>query len=103
MDNNEQISLKLYIETLRGEIEARKPQDGDEGLFSEEAFTNYVCEILVDEAELVSSDFSLCYHKSKGVKLNAWHLNEQENQISLVITHYSNIDNGGETGRLASS
>lgn len=98
-------SLGLFIENLRGEVLSRSAlsTDGEEGKFSEEAFTDYVCEILVEEAEEVTSDFSLCTHQARGVKLNAWHLNDQENELTLIITHYSNINDGGITDRLSKS
>ena len=93
---DESKSLSLFIENLRGEVlsGAAFSTDGEEGKFSEEAFTDYVCEILVEEAEEVTSDISLCTHQSRGVKLNAWHLNDQENELTLIVTHYSNINDG---------
>ncbi len=101
MDDNQ--SLSLFIENLRGEVLSRAAfsSDGEEGKFSEEAFTDYACEILVEEAEEVTSDISLCTHQARGVKLNAWHLNDQENELTLIITHYSNINDGGITDRLS--
>ena len=100
---DESKSLSLFIENLRGEVlsGAAFSTDGEEGKFSEEAFTDYVCEILVEEAEEVTSDISLCTHQSRGVKLNAWHLNDQENELTLIVTHYSNINDGGKTDRLS--
>ena len=102
---DESKSLSLFIENLRGEVlsGAAFSTDGEEGKFSEEAFTDYVCEILVEEAEEVTSDISLCTHQSRGVKLNAWHLNDQENELTLIVTHYSNINDGGKTDRLSKS
>ena len=94
--------LKLFIEQLRGEISSRSMFASDEGdgQFSEEAFTEYVSEILVEDAEEVTSDISLCYHQSRGVKLNAWNLNDQENELTLIVTHYSNINDGGSFEKL---
>ena len=94
--------LELFIEQLRGEISSRSMFASDEegGQFSEEAFTYFVSEILVEEAEEVTSDISLCYHQSRGVKLNAWNLNDQENELTLIVTHYSNINDGGSTEKL---
>ena len=101
MTHNEELSL--FIEQLRGDVVSRSAfaSDGEEGKFSEEAFTDYVNEILVEEAEEVTSDISLCTHQSRGVKVNGWHINEQENELTLIVTHYSNINDGGLTEKLS--
>ena len=97
-------SKSLFIENLRGRFyQEQLFQLMEKKANFEEAFTDYVCEILVEEAEEVTSDISLCTHQSRGVKLNAWHLNDQENELTLIVTHYSNINDGGKTDRLSKS
>ncbi len=80
-------NIEQYIEYVRGEVNSLSNLDDDLD-FTENAYTRFVCDNL-ESADETDSDIFVCHHESRGVKINAYHLNDQENELTLIITYFA--------------
>jgi|TARA_B100000315_G_C14594023_1_gene597618 hypothetical protein len=61
----------------------------DSQQFIEDSFTEYMIDVLHDAEELENCIQIVPGYKSRGVKVNGYDINSQENQLDLVVTYYS--------------
>ncbi len=54
--------------------------------FIEDKFTEIFTDYLTESAEI--DDVTICYHKSRGIKINGYSINTDENRLDLLITIY---------------
>ncbi|MBB1295650.1 AIPR family protein [Pseudoalteromonas sp. SR41-4] len=79
------MSLELFYTNFMQEIYS-EAEVGSK--FNEPVFVEKVCDYLVEQA--VMENYNLCSHKkdSLGLKLDAWHRNEQNGVLTLIVSHY---------------
>ena len=56
----------------------------DEKISQEDAITNDILEYIVDSGEVIASE--LCHYKVRGIKINAWNYDEENETIDLFVT-----------------
>ncbi|WP_205514356.1 AIPR family protein [Longitalea arenae] len=55
-----------------------------EGISQEDAITNDILEYSVDSGEVIAHE--LCHYKSRGIKINAWNYDEENEAVDLFVT-----------------
>ncbi|SFO86383.1 AIPR protein [Chitinophaga sp. YR627] len=56
----------------------------DEGISQEDAITNDILEYSIDSGEVIAHE--ICHYKSRGIKINAWNYDEENEAIDLFVT-----------------
>lgn len=56
----------------------------DEKISQEDAITNDIIEYLIDSGEILAGE--LCHYKVRGIKVNAWNYDEENETIDLFVT-----------------
>lgn len=56
----------------------------DEKISQEDAITNDILDYAIDSGEVIA--FELCHYKVKGIKINAWNYDEENESIDLFVT-----------------
>ncbi len=79
------MSLELFYTNFMQEIYS-EAEVGSK--FNEPVFVEKVCDYLVEQA--VIENYSLCSYKkdSLGLKLDAWHQNDENGVLTLIVSHY---------------
>lgn len=54
------------------------------GISQEDAITNDILEYSIDSGEVIAHE--LCHYKSRGIKINAWNYDEENEAIDLFVT-----------------
>lgn len=91
---SEQTKLIQFAEDLRQEVinnsEAGQDSEAEEGdSFREDEFTRLMIEYLADAGEL--DDGEVCYHRSRGIKVNGYSINEDFECLNIFISIYNQI------------
>ncbi|PWS54844.1 AIPR family protein [Pseudoalteromonas sp. meg-B1] len=79
------MSLELFYTNFMQEIYS-EAEVGSK--FNEPVFVEKACDYLVEQA--VIENYSLCSYKkdSLGLKLDAWHQNDENGVLTLIVSHY---------------
>jgi len=80
--SEEQVFYQEYMQ----DIYARAGSKED---FSEEQFTEEMCEFLVDQAVVEAYDSAFFKKTHQGVRIDAWHFNKGKQELSLFICDYA--------------
>ena len=56
----------------------------DEKISQEDAITNDILDYAIDSGEVIA--FELCHYKVKGIKINAWNYDEENEAIDLFVS-----------------
>ena len=56
----------------------------DEKISQEDAITNDILEYAIDSGEVIA--FELCHYKVRGIKINAWNYDEENEAIDLFVS-----------------
>ncbi|MBL7848212.1 MAG: AIPR family protein [Cyclobacteriaceae bacterium] len=56
----------------------------DEGISQEDAITNDILEYIIDSGEVIAGE--TCHYKIKGMKVNAWNYDDENESIDLFVT-----------------
>ncbi len=81
---NDDAGLDEFSENFQQEVISRS--QADESL-REDKFTELMTEYLSDADEI--DDALVCYHKAHGIKVNAYEINENEDNLDLFISIYT--------------
>lgn len=60
-----------------------------DGTFIEDKFVEIFTDYLIESGEI--DDISICYHKSRGLKVNGYYINTEENRLDLFVAIYRGI------------
>lgn len=85
MDENAE--LQQFSQDLLQEVIANSDNEEDEGLFPEEIFTRIFIDHLCDAGEL--EDGEVCYHQSRGIKVNGYNYHEVEGRLDLFVSIFN--------------
>lgn len=55
-----------------------------EGISQEDAITNDILDYSIDSGEVIAHE--LCHYKSRGIKINAWNYDEENEAVDLFVT-----------------
>lgn len=56
----------------------------DEGISQEDSITNDIIEYIIDSGEIIAAE--ICHYKVRGIKINAWNYDEDNDSIDLFVT-----------------
>lgn len=85
--------LEEFLQAVLQEVLVRVELDDEEKL-REDQFSEVVIERLVEAGEL--DDGELCYHRSRGVKVNGYHISDDAECLDLFVTNCG-LDGSVET------
>jgi hypothetical protein len=95
-------ALRQFAQDLRQDVLAKTGDEANPRL-REEAFTEYVLEVLTDHNE--AFDWELCFHQAKAARrlpaarLNAWSLSGDGATLDLFVTLHHDSDETAEIGK----
>ncbi|MBS0606338.1 MAG: AIPR family protein [Verrucomicrobia bacterium] len=83
---NEQEQLNNFTRDLLEDV--IKSSDNEEnGDFRIDTFTDLTSKYLIEAGEI--DDITVCYHKSRGIQINGYNVNEDEDSLDLFITIFN--------------
>lgn len=80
------MDLNQFAEEIKQDV-LSQCNDGEEGDFRENKFTELMIEYLKEANELDDGD--ICYHRSHGIKLNGYNISEEGEEIDLIVSSYT--------------
>lgn len=84
---NEQTQLKDFADRLIQEVISISDSEENGGEFRTNEFTRIALEYLMDAEEI--DDFTVCYHKSRGMQINGYNVSQDENCLDLFVTIFN--------------
>jgi hypothetical protein len=60
-----------------------------DGTFIEDKFVEIFTDYLIESGEI--DDITICYHKSRGLKVNGYYINTEENRLDLFVAIYNGV------------
>lgn len=86
---NEKTRFIQFAEDLRQEVinssnGGRDREDGEGDSFREDEFTRLMIEYLSEAGEL--EDGEVCYHRSRGIKINGYSINQDQDNLNLFVS-----------------
>lgn len=83
MDNN--TDFLKFVESIQNDVKAGALESENER-FSEQQFTDIFMDYLVDSGEI--DERNLCFHQSRGSKVNAYAIDTENANLDLIVTLY---------------
>lgn len=78
--------LKSFVDDLYHEVTISSDIDTN-AEYKENEFTRQISEFLIDSGEI--EDLTVCYHKSRGMQVNAYSISQDETRLDLFITIFN--------------
>ena len=83
---NEQEQLRIFANDLLQEVIVNS-DDGETGKFRINEFTRLASEYLIEAGEI--DDITVCYYKSRGMKINGYSVRQHEDCLDLFVTVFN--------------
>jgi hypothetical protein len=85
---NESEQLQTFVDNLLQEVIVCCDSDAN-GNFRLDEFTRIACEYLIESGEI--DDVMICYHKARGMQVNAYNVNSDEDCLDLFVSVFNQV------------